>query len=49
MDDEPRTVHPVECHEDPTLRKTPGIQRMCQDASVMLPWRLLMARPPYYS
>jgi hypothetical protein len=24
MDDEPRTVHPAECNENPTLRKAPG-------------------------
>jgi hypothetical protein len=45
----PRTVHPAECHEDPTLWKTPRSQFMCQAAIVMLPWRLLMARPLHYS
>jgi hypothetical protein len=38
MDDEPHAVHPIECHEDPTLRKTPGSQCMCQAATVVLPW-----------
>jgi hypothetical protein len=49
VDDEPHAVHLVKCHENPTLQKTPGSQRLCQDAIVMLPWRLLMARPSYYS
>jgi hypothetical protein len=40
MDDEPHAVHPAKCHEDPTLRKTPGSQCLCQDATIMLPWRL---------
>jgi hypothetical protein len=49
MDDEPRAVHPTECYEDPTLRKTLGSQCLCQASSIVLPWRLLMARPPHYN
>jgi hypothetical protein len=49
MDNEPLTVHPAECHEDPTLRKTPGSQSLCQATIFMLPWWLIVARPPYYS
>jgi hypothetical protein len=49
MDDEPRAVHSVKCHEYPTLRKAPGSQRMCQATTIMLPSQLLMARPTDYS
>jgi hypothetical protein len=49
MDDEPCVVHLAKCHEDLTLRKTLGSQRMCQDATIVLPWWLLMSRPSYYS
>jgi hypothetical protein len=49
MDDESHAVHSVKCHEDPTLRKAPGSERLCQDITFMLPWWLLMARPLDYS
>jgi hypothetical protein len=49
VDDEPRAVHPAKCNENPTLRKAPGSERLCQAITFMLPWWLLMARPSYYS
>jgi hypothetical protein len=49
MDYEPRAVHPVECHEDSSLRTTPGGECMCQDVAVLLPWWLFVAKPSYNS
>jgi hypothetical protein len=49
MDNKPHIVHPIECHEDPTLWNTPGSQRLHHASTVMLPWWLLMAIPPHYS
>jgi hypothetical protein len=49
MDNEPCGVHSIKFHEDPTLRKAPGSEFLCQVITFMLPWQLPMDRPPYYS
>jgi hypothetical protein len=49
MDDEPRAFHFVKHHENPTLRKAPGSECMCQVIAFILPWWLFMDGPSYHS